>query len=128
LGDYLNSTNEDKLNVQLLREIAENLILILSPFAPHMAEEMWHDLGKETLIVNEAWPKYDKEALKVDEVTIIIQLNGKVRSKINVSVDEDEEKIKEIALNEPKIASYLQGKEIVKIIYVKNKLLNIVVK
>lgn len=128
LGDYLNSTNEDKLNVQLLREVAENLILILSPFAPHMAEEMWHDLGKETLIVNEAWPKYDKEALKVDEVTIIIQLNGKVRSKINVSVDEDEEKIKDIALNEPKIASYLQGKEIVKIIYVKNKLLNIVVK
>ncbi|MDN5324387.1 MAG: leucyl-tRNA synthetase [Thermosipho sp. (in: thermotogales)] len=128
LSDYLNSTERDKLNLPLLRELAENLILILSPFAPHMAEEMWHDLGKDTLIVNETWPEYDKEALKVDEVTIIIQINGKVRGKINVSVDEDEEKVKELALNEPKIASYVQGKEIVKVIYVKNKLLNIVVK
>jgi len=128
LSDYLNSTSEEELNLPLLRELAENLILILSPFAPHMAEEMWQDLEKETLIVNEAWPKYDEEALKVDEVIIIIQINGKVRGKINVSVDEDEKKIKEIALNEPKIASYVKGKEIVKIIYVRNKLLNIVVK
>jgi len=128
LSDYLNSTGEEELNLPLLRELAENLILILSPFAPHMAEEMWQDLEKETLIVNEAWPKYDEEALKVDEVIIIIQINGKVRGKINVSVDEDEKKIKEIALNEPKIASYVKGKEIVKIIYVRNKLLNIVVK
>ncbi|MBO8160923.1 MAG: leucine--tRNA ligase [Thermosipho sp. (in: Bacteria)] len=128
LSDYLNSTKKEDLNVPLLREIVENLVLILSPFAPHMAEEMWHDLGKDTLIVNETWPEYDEEALKVDEVTIIIQVNGKVRGKINVSVDESEEKIKEIALKEPKVSNYVSGKEIVKIIYVKNKLLNIVVK
>ncbi|SHH29923.1 leucine--tRNA ligase [Thermosipho atlanticus] len=128
LNEYLNTTIEDELNVPLLRELAENLVLILSPFAPHMAEEMWYDLGKDTLIVNEQWPTYDPEALKEDEVTIIIQVNGKVRGKINVSVDEDEENIKKLALKEPKVASYVEGKEIVKIIYVKNKLLNIVVK
>ncbi|RDI92510.1 leucyl-tRNA ligase [Thermosipho africanus Ob7] len=127
-SDYLNKTEEKDLNLPLLRELVEKLALILSPFAPHMAEEIWHDLGNDTLIVNEEWPKYDEKALEVDEVTVIIQINGKVRGKINVDVNADEETVKKIAFEEPKVSSYIEGKEIVKVIYVKNKLLNIVVK
>ncbi|OOC45324.1 leucine--tRNA ligase [Thermosipho sp. 1074] len=126
LSEYLNKSRE--LNLPLLRELVEKLTLILSPFAPHMAEEIWHDLGNETLIVNEKWPSYDESALQVDEVTIIIQINGKVRGKILAKVDTNEEDIKKLAFENPKISSYLKGKDVVKVIYVKNKLLNIVVK
>ncbi|MBT1248502.1 MULTISPECIES: leucine--tRNA ligase [unclassified Thermosipho (in: thermotogales)] len=126
LSEYLNKSKE--LNLPLLRELVEKLTLILSPFAPHMAEEIWHDLGNETLIVNEKWPSYDENALQVDEVTIIIQINGKVRGKMLAKVDTNEEDIKKLAFENPKISSYLKGKDVVKVIYVKNKLLNIVVK
>ncbi|ABR30130.1 leucine--tRNA ligase [Thermosipho melanesiensis] len=126
LSEYLNSAKD--LNLPLLRELVEKLTLILSPFAPHMAEEIWHDLGNDTLVVNEEWPAYDENALKVDEVTVIIQINGKVRGKIQTKVDVSEGEIKKLAFENAKIASYVDGREIVKVIYVKNKLLNIVVK
>ncbi|QTA37129.1 leucine--tRNA ligase [Thermosipho ferrireducens] len=128
LSEYLNSTPQNEWNVPLLKEIGENLCLILSPFAPHMAEEMWHDLGKSTFIVKENWPSYDKNALEIDEITIVVQINGKVRGKVVVPANETEENIKKAALQNPKIASYTKNKQIIKIIFVPNKLMNIVVK
>ncbi len=124
LSDYIENTKSP--NKKLLREIAEKVVLILSPFAPHMAEEMWHDLGKETLIVEENWPEYDPEALKEDELTIVVQVNGKVRGKINVPADASEEEIKNSAVKNA--GKFLEGKTIVNTIYVKGKLVNIVIK
>ncbi|WP_448379074.1 leucine--tRNA ligase [Fervidobacterium sp.] len=124
LSDYLETVQ--KPNKKLLREIAEKIALIISPFAPHMAEEMWHDLGKETLIVEERWPDYDEEALKEEEITIVVQVNGKVRGRITVPADSSEDQIKEKAVENVK--KLVEGKQIVNIFYVPGKLVNIVVK
>lgn len=124
LMEYLD--NVERPNTKLLKEIAEKVALILSPFAPHMAEEMWSDLGKDTLIVSEKWPEYDPSALEQEEMTIVIQVNGKVRGKIIVPVDATEEFIKKAALEQ--VSKSIEGKTLVNTVYVKGKLLNIVVK
>ncbi|MGC8954727.1 MAG: leucine--tRNA ligase [Fervidobacterium sp.] len=124
LSDYLESSQS--YNKELLREIAEKLVLILSPFAPHMAEEMWHDLGKTTLIVEEKWPEYDPRALVAEETTIVVQVNGKVRGKITVPANLSKEEIKKAALDN--VSKLIEGKTISNVIYVSGKLVNIVVK
>lgn len=124
LMEYLD--NVERPNTKLLREIAENVALILSPFAPHMAEEMWSDLGKDTLIVSERWPEYDPSALEQEEMTIVVQVNGKVRGKLIVPVDITEDEIKKVALEEA--SRSIEGKTVMNVIYVKGKLINIVVK
>jgi len=124
LSDYLE--NSSSPNKKLLEEIAEKLVLILSPFAPHMAEEMWSDLGKDTLIVEEKWPEYDAEALKEEEITVVVQVNGKVRGRITVPADLPEEEIKKVALEN--VAKLVEGKSVANVIYVQGKLVNIVVK
>jgi len=124
LMEYLD--NVERPNTKLLKEVAENVALILSPFAPHMAEEMWSDLGKDTLIVNEKWPKYDPSALEQEEMTVVVQVNGKVRGKLIVPVEITEDEIKKAALEQA--ARSIEGKTIINVIYVKGKLINIVVK
>ncbi|MGB4751486.1 MAG: leucine--tRNA ligase [Fervidobacterium sp.] len=124
LMEYLD--NVERPNTKLLKEVAENVALILSPFAPHMAEEMWNDLGKDTLIVNEKWPEYDPSALEQEEMTIVVQVNGKVRGKLIVPVDITEDEIKKAALEEA--SRSIEGKTVMNVIYVKGKLINIVVK
>lgn len=123
LSDYLESTKSP--NKKLLEEVAEKLVLILSPFAPHMAEEMWSDLGKNTLIVEEKWPDYDANALKEDELTVVVQVNGKVRGRITIPADLSEEDVKKVALEN--VSKVIEGKNINNIFYVKGKLVNIVV-
>jgi len=124
LSDYLESSNS--FHEGLLNEIAEKVALILSPFAPHMAEEMWHDLGKETLIVEEKWPDYDPSALVEEEITVVVQINGKVRGRIVVPAEAAEEEIKNEALKN--VEKLIAGKNIEKVVYVPRKLVNIVVK
>jgi leucyl-tRNA synthetase len=127
LNSYLNSIDERKWNLNLLREVAENFALMLSPFAPHIAEELWHEMGNENLIVESKWPEFDKEALKKDEFNIVIQVNGKLRGQIEVPSNSTQEEIKEIALKEEKVQKFIEGKAIIKTIYVPKKLVNIVV-
>lgn len=124
LMEYLD--NVERPNTKLLKEVAENVALILSPFAPHMAEEMWSDLGKDTLIANEKWPEYDPSALEQEEMTVVVQVNGKVRGKLIVPVEITEDEIKKAALEQA--ARSIEGKTIINVIYVKGKLINIVVK
>ncbi len=124
LSDYL--AQAKNYNKELLLEILEKIALILSPFAPHMAEEMWKDLGKEGLIIDQRWPEVDEKALIEEEKTIVIQISGKVRGKINVKADESEENIKKVALEN--VAKLIEGKQVLNVIYVPNKLVNIVVK
>ena len=100
---------------------------LLAPFAPHLAEEIWSNLGHETSIFLEKWPKYDPELVREEEKTIVIQVNGKLRDQIQVSVGASEEEVKKMALESKKIIKYTKGKKIKKIIFVKDRLINFVV-
>ena len=104
----------------------ENLTLLLAPFAPHMSEELWSFLGHSSSIFKEKWPEYIDELSKDKILEVPIQVNGKLRSKLFVSKEITEEEIKNLALIDDKVKSYTEGKNIKKVIYVKNKLLNIV--
>lgn len=123
--DYTDSKTE---NLPLVRFGLENATLLLAPFAPHIADELWHHLGKETSVHLEPWPKYDEKALELAEVIMVVQVNGKVRERLNFPKDLPEAQLKELVLAEEKIQQLLQGKEIVKLIIVPNKLINIVIK
>ncbi|ADY73685.1 leucyl-tRNA synthetase [Desulfurobacterium thermolithotrophum DSM 11699] len=113
---------------EVLKEAIEKLIIMLSPFTPHISEEMWEITGHKTLLIEESWPEVDESALKVEEVEIPVQVNGKVRGKVTIPIDATEERVKEIALSNEKVQKYTEGKNIVKFIYVKGRLVNIVVK
>lgn len=104
----------------------ENLTLLLAPFAPHMSEELWSLLSHSSSIFKEKWPDYIDELAKDKILEVPIQVNGKLRSKLFVSEEITEEEIKNLALIDDKVKSYTEGKNIKKVIYVKNKLLNIV--
>ena len=110
------------------RPYAEAIIKMLSCIAPHICEEMWEKLGHTNTISYEAWPTYDESMLVDDEVEIAIQVNGKLRAKITIAKDEDDEKVKEVALFQDNVKAHTEGKNIVKVIVVKNKIVNIVVK
>jgi leucyl-tRNA synthetase len=109
------------------REAAETLVALLAPLAPHLAEELWHELGYTTSIHLQAWPAYD-EAQTLDEViTIVVQINGKVRDRIQVALDTPTPEIERLALAAPNVRTHLNGNVARRLIYVPGKLVNIVV-
>ncbi|AEH45682.1 leucyl-tRNA synthetase [Thermodesulfatator indicus DSM 15286] len=120
--------SQEALFWPVMREAVEAILLLLSPVAPHICEELWEALGKDGLIANAPWPEADKEALKAEEVTIAIQVNGKLRDQIQVPAGTSQEEIKEVALSRPKVKRHVEGKEIRKVIFVPNKLINFVIK
>ncbi|MCX7694394.1 MAG: leucine--tRNA ligase [Caloramator sp.] len=113
---------------EILKEAVEKLILILAPFVPHITEELWEMIGKEGSVHEQMWPTYDIEALKQDEIEIVVQINGKLRGKISVSPAASQEEVLLIAKSDEKIKQSLEGKQIVKEIVVPGKIVNIVVK
>jgi leucyl-tRNA synthetase len=115
-------------NRKLMEEAIRNLLLLLAPFAPHFCEEMWEKMGYEYSIFNQKWPTYDPKALVRDTIEMAVQINGQVKYKIQVPQDADNKAVEEAALNDEKAAVYLKDKEIVKIIVVPKRLVNIVVK
>ncbi|MFA5535848.1 MAG: leucine--tRNA ligase [Bacillota bacterium] len=127
LQKYRDHTNVKSENLPLVRFGLENTVLLLAPFAPHIADELWSNLGKKTSVHLEAWPKYDEKALELAEVTMVVQINGKVRERLNFPKDLPEPQLKELVLETEKIKQLLQGKEITKFIIVPNKLINLVV-
>jgi len=112
----------------LLRQAIDTLTLLLAPFAPHIAEEMWQRMGHPEATHHTAWPVYNEEFLKADEIEIVIQVNGKVRQKFSVPSEIDEESLKAQCLEDPRIQEWTDGKEVKKVIVVPKKLVNIVVK
>jgi len=110
------------------KESLQFLLLLLSPFAPQVTEELWHQLGNKSSIHQEPWPKFDPELAAESEITIPVQVNGKLRDTVLVSAEAGEEEIKAKALASEKIKSFISGKEVVKIISVPKKLINLVVK
>jgi len=112
---------------QLLRQALEALNLMVSPFAPHVAEELWERTGHQTLVAETPWPVYDPELAKEEMVTIVVQVNGKVRDKFEAPLDADEEELKQKALSLKRIQEILAGQQPKKIVCVKNKLVSLVV-
>jgi leucyl-tRNA synthetase len=120
--------SKDNINGQLVNRVADSLVLMLAPFAPHFSEELWSLMGKEGSVHDSEWPLYDEKALVLDEVDVVIQINGKVRDKITVSKDMSKEDLEKEALSLEKIIVATEGKQIVKIIVIPSKLVNIVIK
>lgn len=114
-------------NTRLFEETIRDLILLIAPFAPHFAEEMWESMGYEYSVFDQKWPEYDPKALEKDVVELGIQINGKIRGRVEVPADLSEEEVREIVLADPKVQSYIEGKTIRKFILIKNRIANIVV-
>lgn len=121
-------TGDDKVALSVIRETVEATLLLINPIVPHFAEELWGMLGRQDQLVDAAWPEYDAAVATDEEITLVIQVNGKVRSRITVGADEEEETIKTLARTDEKILKFLEGKTTVKEVYVPKKLVNIVVK
>ena len=113
--------------LSVLKESLEFLVITLSPFAPHMSEELWEMLGNEKGIFKISWPAWDESALELDEILIVVQINGKVRSRIRVPSDSSEDYIKQTALENERIQELTADKEVRRVIVVPKKLVNIVV-
>jgi len=110
----------------LMQEALDSIVIMLSPVTPHLAEKLWQALGHDSDINFEQWPQVDQDALVEDEKLIVVQVNGKVRSKITVAADLEQESIKTKAQQEPAVLKHTEGKTIRKVIYVPGKLVNIV--
>ena len=112
------------------KEISQDAILvlakILAPFAPHLAEELWHELGNKKSIFQESWPSYDAKLVIEEKVTLVIQINGKLRDRLEIERGLPQKEAEELALSQARIKSFLAGREIKKIIFVRDKLINIV--
>jgi leucyl-tRNA synthetase len=107
-------------------EIVESLVVLLSPFVPYIAEELWEALGKKESVISAPWPEYDQEAIAEEEVIVVVQVNGKLRDRLRIPLSAKEEKVKEMALASPKVRRHIEGKEVTKTIFVPKKLVNIV--
>jgi len=116
----------EELDLAVFKEAINSLLIMLNPFSPHIAEELWQRCGNENSVQTQNWPKYDPQALIQDEIEIVVQISGKVKERIMVPVDSTEEELREIAQNNSRIKELTNGKKIVKIIVVPNKLVNIV--
>jgi len=105
----------------------ESIVLLLSPIVPHFAEELWSIMGNKPSIVDQPWPDYREDALSTDELLIVVQVNGKLRSKFVVDSAISDETIREMALADEQVQKFIDGKPIKKVIVVKKKLVNIVI-
>ena len=118
---------DESVRAEVRREVLEILVLMLAPMTPHLAEELWEMLGHCGGLWTVSWPMYKPELAKEEEVEIVVQVNGKVRGKVKLAAGTSEEEVMTLAKADAGIAAHLQGKTIVKVIFVKDKLLNIVV-
>ena len=125
---YNYKEKQKEYNGAVIKEAIENLILLLYPFVPHITSELWEVSGHSDPISTHSWPEYDENALVVNEVEIVVQINGKIRDKIVISPDLSKDEMCELALNNEKIQQFIDGKQVVKTIAIPKKLINIVVK
>jgi len=106
----------------------DTLLLLLAPSAPHLAEELWQRTGHEYSIHNQSWPQWDEALAKEEEITLVIQVNGKLRDRLTVPASITETEAKQLVLESQRVKAYLEGKEIARIVYVAGKLVNLVVR
>jgi leucyl-tRNA synthetase len=120
--------NEKQISLRVMAEVLEKLTLMLEPFAPYLAEEIWEEQGRTGPVFRHAWPAYNPELARDDEAEIVIQINGKVRGRVYVAFGTPPEALEKQAMGDAKIQPLLDGKQVVKVIVVPDKLVNIVVK
>jgi leucyl-tRNA synthetase len=119
---------EKDLSAPAIAEILEKLTLMLEPFAPYLAEELWEEQGRPGPVFRQAWPEYDPELAREEEAEVVIQVNGKLRGRVNVAFGTPREALEKLVLADSKVQPLLDGKQVVKVIIVPDKLVNIVVK
>ncbi len=119
---------KDDSDWTVLRFSIKMLLIMLAPFSPHIAEELWERIGEAPSIFEQPWPEWDEEAAREEEIELVVQVNGKVRAKVMIPAGLGEKEIKEKALSEERVQRFTEGKEVKKVIVVRNKLVNIVVK
>ena len=125
---YQYKDKHETINADLAQELEEKLLLLLAPFTPHITEELWHEIGRDGSIHQQDWPTYEEAALAVDEIELAVQVNGKVRDKVTVPVGIDKDELQALAMASPKVQEFTNGKTVVKVIVIPNKIVNIVVK
>lgn len=123
--EFINFGFENKDSVG--KDVIERMLLLLAPFAPHVTEELWEKIGNKDSVHNQSWPKYDEKLAKEKTITLIIQINGRVRDKIEVDTDISEDEACDLTLNREKVKKRILNKSIKKIIFVPGKLINIVI-
>ncbi|MCK4698421.1 MAG: class I tRNA ligase family protein, partial [Dehalococcoidia bacterium] len=127
-SNYLSKVKERGMVCDSLwREAISHFLLLLAPTAPHLAEELWARTGHSYTIHNQPWPEYDQELAKEEEITLVIQINGKLRDKLLVPASISEAEAKELALNRERVKAYIDGKKLTRVIYVPRRVVNIVV-
>ncbi len=124
---YRYDNQQTEKNVAFLAAVVNDLIRLMAPFAPHFSEEMWERLGNSYSVFHEAWPTFDPAALVRDVIEMPVQVNGRLRDKIEVAADASEEEIREIALAAEKVVPYLEGVAVRKVIIIPKRVVNIVV-
>lgn len=124
---YLDKVEKDRVNKNLFTECVKGLIVLLAPFAPHISEELWEIAGEKESVYMQSWPDYNPEALKVEEVEVVVQVNGKVRDRMKIPADCSPEEMVQAAKELPKIQTYLDSKKIIKEIAIPKKLVNLVI-
>ena len=128
ISEFMIFTNHIQKLDEINRELIRSFIVLLNPFMPHFSQELWELMGESSELTYEDWPKYDESFILQDEITIAVQLNGKRRSEINISKDEDESSVLDKARSDEKIIAFIGDMEVVKEIYIKDKIVNLVVK
>ncbi|MCK4834350.1 MAG: class I tRNA ligase family protein, partial [Gammaproteobacteria bacterium] len=126
MNDLSKFDDNSELGRAVVREAIEGIVLLLSPIVPHITQQLWEELGHDELLADVAWPECDESAMVRDEIELVVQVNGKLRSKINVSADADNESIEASALADEKIVANIEGKTVRKVIVVPGRLVNIV--
>jgi leucyl-tRNA synthetase len=126
--DYRSKVAEERQNTLVLAEAIRDAVLIIAPFCPHLADELWSRMGYQTSIHLAAWPSYDEEVAKADTVEIVVQINGKVRDRLDVPTGVTAAEMEQFALASDKVQALIAGKPVVKVIPVPGKLVNIVIK
>lgn len=119
---------EGEINEALYGTAMKNLVIMLAPFIPHVTEEMWEHLQMDGSVHDQLWPEFDEKALVKDTVEIVVQINGKIKEKMNIAGDLSREEMQQVAMENEKVKALTEGKNVVKVIAVPNKLINIVVK
>ncbi len=118
----------EEIDIKVLKEATEILLLMLSPITPHICSELWERIGNRSLLLNQPMREPDPQALEREEVEIPVQVNGKLRARLRIPYDAEEDTVKSMVLQDERVRKYVDGKELKKFIYIKNKLVNIVLK
>jgi leucyl-tRNA synthetase len=127
--NYLTKVREESAVSATAWELAvDTLMLLLAPTTPHLAEELWQRTGHQYSIHNQSWPGWNEELAREEEITLVVQVNGKLRDRITVSASVTEDEAKKLALESQKVKPHIEGKNIAHVVYVPGRLVNLVVK